>query len=580
MTGTRRFIETDEQGRGAMQAWSKVSLRTAAEERTADPLPAPTGAAAEELVHELQVHQIELEMQNDELRRTQAALQDSRDRYLDLYEFAPVGYLTLTGSRLIAEANLTAATLFAMERKRLIGQPFTHLVSLEDRERWQNLFNEVSEEQPRQNFELALCRGDQRVFHARVNCRRVDGERSVLHLTLTDISEQKQIEDALLFMLKCGSQYPGEDFFRSLARYLGQSLQADGVVIERCEGEGLAAGRLAVYADGVFLDTVSSRSANPAAGAAPGDGAEHVAEEVKLSRKVLEGSAETRASTLLRDFAGEAIGRIAVSRRKPLSHPRLAELLLKLVAPRAASELLRRKAEYALRESEQQLFGEQALLGENTRLVRQLIAAQERERAELARELHDELSQHLTAIRAFAGAIQRDEAPVRERVQAAAQAIENSARAIYEVSHRLMEGLHPNILDAAGIVEAIASLLDGWGRQHPEIEWRASLPRNLAVDRASLRVAIYRIVQECLSNVSRHAGAQRLRIVLATRQRPEGNWLRLIIRDDGAGMDAGAPRAGFGLLGMRERILSLGGLLKITTPRGGGTRVLVLLPNF
>jgi signal transduction histidine kinase len=284
----------------------------------------------------------------------------------------------------------------------------------------------------------------------------------------------------------------------------------------------------------------------------PATGPEHVAEEVKLSRKVLEGSAETRASTLLRDFAGEAIGRIAVSRRKPLSHPRLAELLLKLVAPRAASELLRRKAEYALRESEQQLFGEQALLGENTRLVRQLIAAQERERAELARELHDELSQHLTAIRAFAGAIQRDEAPVRERVQAAAQAIENSARAIYEVSHRLMEGLHPNILDAAGIVEAIASLLDGWGRQHPEIEWRASLPHNLAVDRASLRVAIYRIVQECLSNVSRHAGAQRLRIVLATRQRPEGNWLRLIIRDDGAGMDAGAPRAGFGLLGMRE----------------------------
>jgi PAS domain S-box-containing protein len=671
---------------GVMKEWNKGSLRSAAEERTAkDSPPAPADIAAEKLVHELQVHQIELEMQNDELRRTQAALEDSRDRYFDLYEFAPVGYLTLSASSLILEANLTASTLLAVERQLLLRQPFTNLVTLDDRERWQHLFNEVGEERPWQSFELALRRGDQRVFHARVNCRRVADARGVLHLTLTDTSEQKQIEDALKFMLKCGNEQPGEDFFRSLARYLGQSLQADGVVIDRFADDGLTAGRQAVYADGVLADDLSPRSAN-----SDGD--------------ALEQSAATRLSTLLRDPAGKAIGLIALSHRKPLPNPRLAELLLKLVAPRAASELLRRKAEHALRESEQRLFSEralgraqevgrlgsyilelssqvwaaspmldrilgmtadcehtvegwaqrlypddrqvtldafrravaergvfdrqyrivrasdgtvrwmhglgqiecgeggiplrmvgtvqditerkrsdeatQALLGENTRLVRQLIAVQEHERAELARELHDELSQHLTAIRAFAGAIRRDEAPMRERVQVAAQAIENSAHAIYEVSHRLMEGLHPNILDDAGVVEAIASLLDAWGRQHPEIEWRASLPRQLAGDRAPLRVAIYRIVQECLSNVSRHAGAQRLRVVLATRQRPDGNWLRLIIRDDGAGMDFEAPRAGFGLLGMRERVLSLGGSLQIIKPRGGGTRVRVLLPLF
>jgi PAS domain S-box-containing protein len=221
----------------------------------------------------------------------------------------------------------------------------------------------------------------------------------------------------------------------------------------------------------------------------------------------------------------------------------------------------------------------QALLHENTRLVRQLLAVQERERADLARELHDELSQHLTAIRAFAGAIQRDEAADRARSRAAAQAIEDCARAIYEVSHRLMEGLHPNILDAAGIVEAIATLLQAWQRQHPEIACRLSLDHALVCDAAQVRVAVYRVVQECLSNVARHAHARRLRLLLARRQSAAGERLLLIIRDDGVGMEVDAQHAGFGLLGMRERILSLGGSLKMSSVRGSGTRVRVILPN-
>ncbi|KFB72824.1 MAG: Sensor histidine kinase LiaS [Candidatus Accumulibacter phosphatis] len=140
-----------------------------------------------------------------------------------------------------------------------------------------------------------------------------------------------------------------------------------------------------------------------------------------------------------------------------------------------------------------------------------------------------------------------------------------------------MEGLHPSILDAAGIVEAIASLLEVWGQQHPEIEWRASLDRELVCPAAPVRVAIYRIVQECLNNVTQHAHAERLRFVLARRQ--HGESLRLLIRDDGVGMDVDAAHAGFGLLGMRERVLSLGGSLQIRSWHGGGTRVRVILPT-
>lgn len=140
-----------------------------------------------------------------------------------------------------------------------------------------------------------------------------------------------------------------------------------------------------------------------------------------------------------------------------------------------------------------------------------------------------------------------------------------------------MEGLRPNILDAAGIVEALASLLEVWGQQHPEIKWRASLDHELVCPTAPVRVAIYRIVQECLNNVTRHARAERLRVVLARRQ--HGESLYLVIRDDGVGMDVNASHAGFGLLGMRERVLSLGGSLQIRSWRGAGTRVRVILPN-
>ena len=81
----------------------------------------------EKLIHELQVHQIELEMQNDELRKAQAEIEESRSRYVDLYDFAPVGYFTLDNKGVIGEANLTGASLLGAERKLLPRHLFCNL---------------------------------------------------------------------------------------------------------------------------------------------------------------------------------------------------------------------------------------------------------------------------------------------------------------------------------------------------------------------------------------------------------------------------------------------------------------------
>jgi PAS domain S-box-containing protein len=178
-----------------------ADLRRRAEEQLqAEAVPpdklSPSQAAR--LIHELRVHQIELEMQNDELRRSQALLEESRSKYADLYDFAPVGYLTLDALGAIVEANLTAATLLDVERSRLLGRFFPHFLVDADRRVFRQLLgNSLNQQERRGEFHLKNGNGDVRVMLLDILFLTDAAGQERRRVSLTDITELKRTQEEL-----------------------------------------------------------------------------------------------------------------------------------------------------------------------------------------------------------------------------------------------------------------------------------------------------------------------------------------------------------------------------------------------
>ncbi|HEY2156336.1 MAG TPA: PAS domain S-box protein [Isosphaeraceae bacterium] len=219
-------------------------------------------------------------------------------------------------------------------------------------------------------------------------------------------------------------------------------------------------------------------------------------------------------------------------------------------------------------------------LRESTRglqvLSRRLVEVQEEERRHLARELHDEIGQALTAIGIGLQAVKK------ARPGAVASHLDECIglvdRAIRQVRHLSLD-LRPSMLDDLGLVATLRWYVD---RQAQRVGYRArfiSDADEIRLDPA-VATAVFRVAQEALTNVARHARARLVRVSVRRR----GCGLRLVVRDDGVGFDSGATRrggsrfAGLGLLGMRERAALLGGRIDIRSQPGRGTRVRLTVP--
>jgi two-component system, NarL family, sensor histidine kinase DevS len=199
--------------------------------------------------------------------------------------------------------------------------------------------------------------------------------------------------------------------------------------------------------------------------------------------------------------------------------------------------------------------------------LRRVVAAQELERQRLARELHDETGQALTSILLGLKQLEGAEAPE------AVQALRELVVATLQDVRRLAVELRPKVLDDFGLVPALERLTRGFA-EHTGIA--VDLEASAIAERLPVEVetAIYRIVQEALTNVVKHAHAQRVS-VLVTRA---GGRIRAVIEDDGSGFDPTETDGGIGLIGMRERIELLDGSLAVETSETSGTTVAVEVP--
>ena len=151
-----------------------------------------------DLIHELEVHQIELRMQNDELRRIQGELEKTRDRYSHLYDFAPVGYFTLSEKGIIEAANLTLASMLGIERNALIGKPLSRFIRRDDQDIFYALRQRFLETEKPQSCELRLVKKDGHEFYARMECMAIKNRGDDLRqirAAVSDITERKQAEE-------------------------------------------------------------------------------------------------------------------------------------------------------------------------------------------------------------------------------------------------------------------------------------------------------------------------------------------------------------------------------------------------
>lgn len=215
------------------------------------------------------------------------------------------------------------------------------------------------------------------------------------------------------------------------------------------------------------------------------------------------------------------------------------------------------------------------MLSENQALVRHAMQAQEAERRYIAREMHDEIGQYLTAIRLDAAALPKDgDSTVAEHSRRIAQ----HANHIQVAIKNLIYKLRPVALDTHGLLAAVQQLVSDWSAQYPGIKCRLDMDKGCATSPDPVNIAVYRLVQEALTNVVRHARAKHVDIRIWQEGKPVPEALTVEIRDDGVGFTAPQPSSGFGLTAMRERVEAVNGRFRLLSGPGAGVLISVRIP--
>ena len=462
-----------------------------------------------------------------------------------------MGYLTLDETGRILGINLTGAAMLGDERASIIGKPFLARLSPNDSQLFFLYLNRV----------FHSVGGSNIVTEAKIKCGSVEhdvrlesaplagasGQSRTCHMVMTDISEQKRATEALEQTYSAQeallSTIPAMVFFKNKdLRY---------TVVSQVFADFFGRPTADILGKTSF-DLVPREEA---------EGFQQIDLSVLLSGKPLKNKEEMVSDARGNQFClstslapyfgpdGKAAGLVGIS--------------VDISAIKKAG------------------LRSQELLQQNRQLTQQLFSLQEAERRNLSRELHDELGQWLTAIQAEAATISvSTDLAKAPQIQASAQAISASAAEIHNVVRRILHRLRPALLDQLGLADSLRELVAQHQQHHPKIACDLELGANLGELPESLNITLYRIVQEALTNVSKHAQASHVQVSLRRVPGVESNpeQIMLTVQDNGTGMDTSLLVQGMGMLGMRERVIASGGEFMSHTAPGQGLRIEIQLP--
>jgi PAS domain S-box-containing protein len=504
--------------------------------------PSLSQTEARRLLHELQVHEIELEMQNEELRESRALLENLLVRYTDLFDFAPVGYFTIEPSGVIAEANLAGASLLGVERAQVIGTRFAQFVASPERTTFSGLISQVFASGAPQGCELTLLRAGKAPVCVTLDATRAQ-DGAMCRAVLVDITARRQAQRALS---------------ESEARTSSIIESAMDAIITVDETQRIVAfnqaaasmfGCAAVDAVGQTLDRFIPqrfRAVHPG----------HM-QDFGTSKTTSRSMGNPGQVDALRSNGEEFPVEAAISHAKIHGRQFFTVILRDVTQSKRARENLER--------SQRDLRA----------LTKAANEALEAERSRVAHELHEEFGQSLTAMKMDLEALRDKLPPARPDLQDRALAIRAIIDGLVASTRQIASDLRPLMLDDLGLAAALEWLTQSFSQ-------RCGIAVTLTVDNALAQVpepyasTLYRIAQESLTNIARHAQAS----VAVMRLEMAGGCAQLTVRDNGRGIDAAelSKSDSYGLLGVRERLALLGGELNIGREAGQGTQLRVRVP--
>lgn len=571
----------------------------------------------EKLLEELHINQIELEMQNEDLRTVQGELEKTRAKYIDLFEFSPVGYFTLGTNGKILEVNLTAARLLGLDKSQILNRPLTDFADSESQDTLYFYLEKLAQSESRESCCLKLRRHDEKSFFAHFDGITVlNGSNAAneIRISFVDVHKEKMNEIALKETAERNelllNLLPQSAILIDIKRKV---LAANRMA----KKAGAKVGEVLIHEDLPGNDDLKQTPAEVVGFAKPGD-APCIAclpEENSHKQRLITVIEDSNDAVSLVDMQGnimtwnrraeEMYGYPAVDANRmsifDLVPPELKQSTRQLLSDIRAGILIkpfetRRIAKdgsvldicmtvtrivqggkiFAIASTERDITDHNLWFASIKALPKRIIMAQEKERSRISQILHSDFGQSLIALKLFTVMSASGLPGGETRIKRVFNKIRTQLDKIINDARNLSHELSPPGLRYVGLVPAIKDLVES-AMQRKNLEIRF-FHRNMERPNFTKQkvIIIYRILQEALQNIFKHSQATKASVTAVFKN----SKFALEISDNGNGFDPSlkAISRGLGLALMKEQASLINATLSVESRPGRGTSIRVTLP--